>query len=79
MVMDASNILLAINEYKQWNKRKEKLKNEIVNCSPEEKIQKQKDIAKIEYQILYYHALLKDIKKTIRPSRLSDLLRAINE
>jgi hypothetical protein len=55
-------ILRTLGELDRWRKRQAELRAEL---------------EKVERQVLYYEALAKDMKKEVRPARLSDLLRTM--
>ncbi|MEA3199344.1 MAG: hypothetical protein QOE90_772 [Thermoplasmata archaeon] len=55
-------ILKTLDELDRWRRRQDELRAEL---------------AKVERQVLYYEALAKDMKKEVRPARLSDLLRTM--
>lgn len=75
--MDTEKILLALEERDRWKEREIVLENEMKNMPKEEKRSKQKELAQIREQVVYYDALAKDIKKSVRPSKLSNLLNAL--
>ena len=75
--MDTANILLALEERDRWKEREEDLQNELKHAPKEEKKAKHKELAQIKEQVAYYDALAKDMKKSVRPSKLSNLLNAL--
>lgn len=75
--MDTENILLALEERDRWKEREEDLQNELRYAPKEEKKAKQKELTQIKEQVAYYDALAKDMKKSVRPSKLSNLLNAL--
>lgn len=75
--MDTKNILLALEERDRWKEREEDLQNELKQAPKEEKKAKHKELAQIKEQVAYYDALAKDMKKSVRPSKLSNLLNAL--
>jgi hypothetical protein len=68
-------ILLAIEELKQWKVRKEEFKLAIANASSKERSKLKKELEKVSEQVEYYEALIKDMKKELRPVKITDLLR----
>jgi hypothetical protein len=75
--MDTEKILLALEERDRWKEREEDMQNEIKDLPKEEKKTKQKELIQIREQVAYYDALAKDMKKSVRPSKLSNLLNAL--
>lgn len=60
--MQDKAILAALAELDRWKRRQLELREES---------------AKVGRQVAYYEALVKDMKKEVRPARLSDLLKAM--
>ncbi len=56
-------ILAALAELDRWKRRQQEIRAES---------------DKIDRQVAYYEALVRDMKKEVRPPRLSDLLRAMS-
>ena len=75
--MDTEKILLALEERDRWKEREVDMQNEIQSLPKEEKKTKQKELIQIREQVAYYDALAKDMKKNVRPSKLSNLLNAL--
>jgi hypothetical protein len=75
--MDTEKILLALEERDRWIERETDIQNEIKSLPKEEKKIKQKELVQIREQVAYYDALAKDMKKSVRPSKLSNLLNAL--
>ena len=75
--MKSEEILLAIKELESWRERKEKILNELTTLSDDEKTEKKKELEKTNEQIAYYESLIKDMKKEVKPPKLSHLLDAI--
>lgn len=75
--MKTEEILLAINELESWKERKEKILDELMTLSDDEKTEKKKELEKINEQIAYYESLIKDMKKEVKPPKLAHLLDAI--
>jgi predicted nucleic acid-binding Zn-ribbon protein len=75
--MDTEKILLALEERDRWKDREADLEREMKELPKEEKKQKQKELTQIREQVVYYDALAKDMKKSVRPSKLSNLLNAL--
>ncbi|MFA5861496.1 MAG: hypothetical protein WDA16_07350 [Candidatus Thermoplasmatota archaeon] len=59
--MSEKAILLTLAELDRWKEREAQLRAEL---------------EKVERQVAYYEALAQDMKKEVRPARLSDLFRA---
>lgn len=57
------SILTALAELDRWRARQESLREEL---------------ARVNRQVAYYEALVRDMKREARPSRLKDLLRAMS-
>lgn len=75
--MDTEKILLALEERDRWKERETEMENEIKVLPKDERKSKQKELAQIREQVAYYDALAKDMKKSVRPSKLSNLLNAL--
>jgi hypothetical protein len=75
--MDTEKILLALEERDRWKERELDMQLEIKNAPKTEKKAKQKELSQIREQVAYYDALAKDMKKSVRPSKLSNLLNAL--
>ncbi len=75
--MDTEKILLALEERDRWKEREADMQNEIKSLPKDEKKAKQKELTQIREQVAYYDALAKDMKKSVRPSKLSNLLNAL--
>ena len=75
--MKSEEILLAIKELENWRDRKEKILNELMTLSDDEKTEKKRELEKINEQIAYYESLIKDMKKEVKPPKLGHLLDAI--
>ncbi len=75
--MDTEKILLALEERNRWKEREADMQNEIKSLPKEDKKIKQKELTQIKEQVAYYDALAKDMKKSVRPSKLSNLLNAL--
>ena len=75
--MKTEEILLAIKELESWKERKEKILDELMTLSDDEKTEKKKELEKINEQIAYYESLIKDMKKEVKPPKLAHLLDAI--
>ncbi len=75
--MKSEEILLAIKELESWRDRKEKILNELMTLSDDDKTEKKRELKKINEQIAYYESLTKDMKKEVKPPKLGHLLDAI--
>ena len=75
--MDTEKILLALEERDRWKERELDMEKEIKNAPKTEKKAKQKELSQIREQVAYYDALAKDMKKSVRPSKISNLLNAL--
>jgi hypothetical protein len=58
--MSEKAILLTLAELDRWKKREAELRAEL---------------EKVERQVAYYESLAQDMKKEVRPARVSDLFR----
>ncbi len=75
--MDAEKILFALQERERWIERETELKKEIRGGSKEEKEAKAEELGRIKEQIAYYDALARDMKKSVKPSKLSHLMNSL--
>ena len=72
--METRRILATLDERRRWVKRKAELEKELRGCPPDELPLKKVELAKVVEQISYYNALLRDMKKDLRPSDRSSIL-----
>jgi archaellum component FlaC len=75
--MDTEKILFALQERDRWIERETDLKREMRGVSKEEKGAKQEELERIKEQIAYYDALARDMKKSVKPSKLSHLMNSL--
>lgn len=75
--MDCEKILFALQERDRWKEREILVKNKIKTLPKGEKRVKQEELEKIKEQVAYYDALAKDMKKTVKPSKISHLLNSL--
>ena len=77
MNVNTDSIILALDELNRWKGRQERLHGEIASLSSDEKAVRKQELVKVNQQIAYYDALSKDMKKEIRPSKLSYLINSL--
>lgn len=76
-------VLRALSELDRWTRRQEALRAELAQARggvlPDGRTadEVRAELEKVNRQVAYYEALTQDMKRTARPSRLSDLLRAM--
>lgn len=75
--MDAEKILLALQERRRWEEREFELKKEIKRTPRRERGAKQEELGRIKVQVAYYDALERDMKKSVKPSKISHLLNSL--
>jgi hypothetical protein len=75
--MDTEKILLALEERDRWIERETEMQNEIKRLPRGQRKPKQKELTQIREQVAYYDALAKDMKKSVQPSKISNLLNAL--
>ena len=75
--MDTEKILFALQERERWKGRELELKNDIKSSPKKEKVVKQEELERIKEQVAYYDALARDMKKSVKPSKLSHLLSSL--
>ena len=75
--MDVEKILLALQERDRWKERELELENEIKSAPKEEKTARREELEQIKEQVAYYDALTKDMKKSVKPSKVSHLLNSL--
>lgn len=56
-------ILASLTELDRWKRRQDELKSEL---------------EKVNRQVAYYEALVRDMKREVRPPRISDLLKSMS-
>lgn len=77
MGMDTEKILLALQERDRWKEREREVSEEIKRSPKEERRAKQEELERIKEQVAYYDALARDIKKSVKPSKLPHLLNSL--
>jgi hypothetical protein len=75
--MDVEKILLALEERDRWLERESELVEEIKTSPKEERAAKKEELEKIKEQVAYYDALAKDMKKSVKPTKVSHLLKTL--
>ncbi len=75
--MDTEKILLAIQERERWMERESEMQTEIKATPRNERSAKRAELVRIREQVAYYDALTSDMKKSVKPSKLSHLLNAL--
>ncbi|MDI6855441.1 MAG: hypothetical protein QMD21_01475 [Candidatus Thermoplasmatota archaeon] len=73
--MLSKRILLAIEELEMWKKRENEFKNLLEKATGEERTRLKKELEKVSEQVDYYEALIGDMKKELRPIKITDVLR----
>jgi hypothetical protein len=77
MHIESGKILLALRELELWRRREEELLRELEALPPQERASNHANLEKVRRQIAYYTALIKDMKKEVRPPKLSHLLNSV--
>jgi hypothetical protein len=75
--MDTEKILFALQERERWKEREMELQNEIKSSPKSERQAKQEELERIKEQVAYYDALARDMKKSVKPSKVSHLLHSL--
>ncbi len=75
--IDSEKILFVLEERDKWRRRQVDLENELKFMRAGEKNAKMNDLEKIKEQVAYYDTLAREIKKTVKPSKVSHLLNSI--
>ncbi|UCG69417.1 MAG: hypothetical protein JSV09_16885 [Thermoplasmata archaeon] len=75
--MDTEKILFALQERDRWKEREIEVKKEIKLSPIEERRVKQEELERIKEQVAYYDALARDMKKSIKPSKVPHLLKSL--
>lgn len=75
--MHDAAILQTIHELEKWEKRRDEIIKEIKFCDGEIKDEKKKELSKVDEQITYYRKLLAEMKKEIKPVRISDVFDSL--
>ncbi len=75
--MDTEKILLALEERERWMERESEVIQEIKSTPKGQRREKQEELSLIREQVAYYDALTKDMKKSVKPSKVSQLLGAL--
>lgn len=75
--MDTEKILFALQERERWKERELEVRREIKIAPKIEKQTKQEELSIILEQVAYYDALTRDMKKSVKPSKVSHLLNAL--
>lgn len=72
--MITKKILIALEELERWKRRKDQLISSIKNANSAEKQKLKRELDKVNEQIEYYEALVKDMKKELRPVKITDVI-----
>ncbi|MEE9150297.1 MAG: hypothetical protein V3U20_00495 [Thermoplasmata archaeon] len=75
--MDTGKILFALQERDRWIEREMEVRSEIKSSLKAEKQAKQEELVRIKEQVAYYDALARDMKKSVKPSKVSHLLNSL--
>ena len=75
--MDTEKILLALEERERWMERESEVIEEIKTTPKGQRREKQEELSLIREQVAYYDALTRDMKKSVKPSKVSQLLGAL--
>ena len=75
--MDTEKILLALQERDRWIERELSLKKEIKKTPRRERGAKHEELGRIKGQVAYYDALARDMKKSVKPPKVSHLLNSL--
>jgi hypothetical protein len=75
--MDTEKILLALEERERWMERESEVIAEIESTPKGQRREKQEELTLIREQVAYYDALTRDMKKSVKPSKVSQLLGAL--
>ena len=75
--MDSEKILLALEERDRWKEREFELREEMKSLPRQEKRQKRHELELIQEQVAYYEALARDMKKSVKPSKVPQLLNTL--
>jgi hypothetical protein len=75
--MDTEKILLALEERERWMEREIEVIQEIKSTPKGQRKEKQEELILIREQVAYYDALTRDMKKSVKPSKVSQLLGAL--
>jgi hypothetical protein len=75
--MDTEKILFALQERDRWKEREMEVRKELKASPRSLKQAKQEELEKIMEQVAYYDALARDMKKSIKPSKVPHLLNSL--
>ncbi len=75
--MDTEKILLALEERERWKERELEVLAELKSTPKDQRREKQEELSLVREQVAYYDALTRDMKKTVKPSKVSQLLGAL--
>jgi hypothetical protein len=75
--MDSEKILLALEERDRWKEREFELRETMKALPRQEKRQKRDELELIKEQVAYYEALARDMKKSVKPSKVPHLLNSL--
>lgn len=76
--MRETAILRTLNELDRWTRRREELRAQLARLGlrdDDARRELREELAKIERQASYYEALTQDMKRSVRPAGVGDLLR----
>ena len=75
--MDSEKILFAIQERDKWREREMELSNALISTPRGERRAKRQELERIKEQVAYYEALTRDMKKNVKPLKVSHLLNSL--
>jgi len=75
--MDTETILLALEERDRWKEREFELRKEMKALPRQQKRQKRHELELIMEQVAYYEALARDMKKSVKPTKVPHLLNSL--
>jgi hypothetical protein len=78
MGIETDRILATIEERKKWIERRENLRARMESMSRQERKNYKEELDRLDQQIAYYDALIRDMKKDVSPGDLNGLMQDLN-
>ena len=75
--MDSEKILMALEERDRWRERESNLREEMKSLPRNQKREKRQELELVMEQVAYYDALARDMKKSVKPSKIPQLLNTL--
>ena len=77
-MLEESSIIQALDELNRWQERYENLREQLA-CAPKTVIHNRAgDLKRLEYQVLYYQNLVREMKRELNPPKTVHFMHRMN-